>query len=82
MPAILRPLLARILAAWMAALSGWAATEVGVEITADEQGALVNVAIGVAFTVYAIVHRLIDATLNPADAAKPSMAEQSSETHG
>jgi hypothetical protein len=75
MPAILRPYLARILAAWIAAASGWAASAIGVEVTPEEQMAIFNAALGVGLTVYAVAHRLIDSRLNPADAASPSVAE-------
>jgi hypothetical protein len=80
MPAIIRPYVGRVLAAWIAAASGWAANEIGVEISPDEQALIFNAAMGVGFTVYAIAHRAIDSKLNPADAAKPSVAEASSET--
>jgi hypothetical protein len=75
MPAILRPYLARLLAAWIAAASGWVASTVGVEISPDEQMAIFNAALGVGLTVYAVAHRLIDSRLNPADAASPTVAE-------
>jgi hypothetical protein len=79
MPAIIRPYLARVLAAWIAAASGWASNVIGVEVTADDQALIFNAAMGVALTVYAVAHRALDSRLNPSDSASPSMAEQSAD---
>jgi hypothetical protein len=77
----IRPYLARVLAAWIAAAAGWVSGQVGVEITPDEQLAIFNAILGVTLTVYAVAHRLLDARLNPSDAASPSMAERENIRH-
>jgi len=74
MPAFLRPILARLIAAWVAALSGWLSATVGIDLAPDEQVAVINAGLGLALTVYALVHRAIDARINPRDAAAPSVA--------
>jgi hypothetical protein len=79
MPAIFRPYVARVLSAWIAAASGWAASVIGVEVSADEQALIFNAAMGIGLTVYAVAHRLIDSKLNPADAASPSVADASAQ---
>jgi len=71
---LLRPFVGRVIAAWIAALSGWLASTVGVEIAPEDQAAVINAGVGIALTVYAVLHRMIDARINPRDAASPTVA--------
>jgi hypothetical protein len=64
----------RLLAAWIAGFFGWLMVRYGIAVPDAAQTKLVEAIVGVvipiAISLYAIVHKLIDAKVNPADAAK------------
>lgn len=80
MPDFLRPVVARLAGALVAALVTWLAGKYGIVIPEEAKGQLTEgtVAIMLAlFTaVYALVHRYVSMKTNPTDAATPSMAAE------
>jgi hypothetical protein len=75
MPAFLRPILARLIASVIAAFAAWLNNKYGVTLDAETTSGLVAVMLGSFGIVYALAHRLIDAKVNPTDAASPAVAK-------
>jgi hypothetical protein len=75
MPAFLRPILARLIASVIAAFAAWLNNKYGVTLDAETTSGLVAVMLGSFGIVYAVAHRVIDAKVNPTDAASPSVAK-------
>lgn len=77
----LRPILARLLAAWIAAGCGWLLLRFGLTIDADTQTHFVEALIGVILplflSLYAVAHKLLNQRLNPGDTASAPLAEKS-----
>lgn len=77
---IIRPYLARVLAAPIAALCAWLLMHWQVNITTDTQAQLVTALVAFILPffgiVYAIVHKILDKWINPADAATTTLAAQ------
>lgn len=74
----IRPILARVLGAWIAAACLWLAVHYNITIAPDEQSKVVEAGIIVLLaifnTLYALIHRAISVKTNPSDAATPSLA--------
>lgn len=75
-----RPMLSRVVGAWVAALAVWLSAKLGIVLDDNAQEQIIAGAIAVAFalaqTVYAIVHRSLDKRLNPGDAASSHLADK------
>lgn len=73
-----RPMLSRVIGAWVAALAVWLTAKFGVAVDDSQQEQVIAGALAVTFalgqTVYAIVHRLVDKRVNPGDAASGHLA--------
>lgn len=77
----LRPYIARILAAAIAAGIGALATKLGIDATSVDQTALAtSVGSFLTLVIYAVVHKLIDKKVNPADSASTHLAVQGKAT--
>jgi hypothetical protein len=80
MPDFLRPVVARIAGALVAALVTWLASKYGVVIPEEAKGQLTEGTVAAMMTlftvVYALVHKAVSVKTNPADAASPSLAEE------
>lgn len=78
-----RPILSRIIAAWVAALAIWLAAHYNVVLDETVQQQLAAGFLAVLFaigqTVYAIVHRATDKKLNPGDTASGDLAHEQAE---
>lgn len=73
----LRPYLARIIAAAVAALIGWVVTKLGIDATSVDQTALAtSVGTFLTLVVYSVAHKLFDKSINPADSASTHLAVQ------
>lgn len=74
----LRPILSRLIGAWVGALAIWLSTRYGVVLDESQQaqiiGGAVAVLYGIGQTMYAISHRLTDKRVNPGDAASSHLA--------
>lgn len=74
----LRPILSRVVGAWVAALAVWLSAKLGIVLDDSAQEQIIAGGIAVAFalaqTVYAVVHRAIDKRVNPGDAASSHLA--------
>lgn len=87
MIALLRPIIARLLGAWIAGVCTWLAVHFGIVIPDEAQTkaieALVLWVIPTLLTFYSLAHKWISAKVNPGDAATPKMAEKekSENTH-
>lgn len=75
MPGWLSAILSRVIAAAFAGFCTWLLSKWGVLIDAETQQKAVEVVVSVIVAIYAIVHKLIDAKLNPTDAAAPDVVE-------
>jgi hypothetical protein len=73
MPNILRVILSRLLAPWIALLAAWISSQFGVVFTEDQVGAMVDLAIYL--TGVFMIHRAIDSRVNKTDVANPILAE-------
>jgi hypothetical protein len=71
---ILRPLLSRVFAAWIAAFVVYLQFKFGITLDAETQAALLTVMLGSFTTIYAIAHKFIDRYINPGDAASSHLA--------
>ena len=71
---LLRPLLSRIFAAWIAALVVYLQIKFGITLDAETQTALLTVMLGSFATIYGIAHKILDRYLNPGDAASSHLA--------
>lgn len=69
----LRPILSRVLAAWLPALLFWIGDKLGLQVSAEMIESVVAFAIWM--IIYAISHKFIDAKfkVNPGDAASPAI---------
>lgn len=75
----LQTFLARVIAAWIAALAGFLLTKYGIEFSSEDQKLLVEHIVGiilpVMLTAYAVIHKLISKQTNPGDTASGHLAE-------
>jgi hypothetical protein len=73
-----RPMLSRVIGAWVAALAVWLSAKAGFVLDDNAQEQIiaggVAVALAVFQTVYALAHRTIDKRVNPGDAASSHLA--------
>lgn len=65
--------LGRVIATGVAVAAGWVLNKTGIAIDAETQTKAVEVVVGVMLAVYAVAHKLVDAKLNPTDAAAPDV---------
>lgn len=72
----LRPFASRILASLIAAIAAYLAQRWGITLDADTQAGLLSVTLGIFGVVYGLVHRVLDKSVNPGDAASSHMAVQ------
>lgn len=74
----LRPILARVLGAWIAAGCLWLAVHYNITIAPDEQSKVIEggiiVLLAIFNTLYALIHKAISTKTNPADAASVPLA--------
>lgn len=74
----LRPIIARLAAALIASLVAWLAAQ-GIDVPAETQTQLIEGTVGLMLlvfgVVYALVHKLVNRKVNPADAAAPVLAK-------
>lgn len=79
MISFLRPIIGRLVAAWVAGLCTWLAVRFGVVIPEEAQTrmieSLVMWVIPILLTIYSLAHKLINSKVNPGDAATPKMAK-------
>ncbi len=72
---VLRPLIARAVAAIVAAFATWFVSMTGVPLTTDAQTGLADgltvIGVGFALLAYSAVHKTINRRVNPVDSARP-----------
>lgn len=75
----MRAIVGRAAAAIVAAIVTWIASVFGIEVTAETAAtwtdALTVLGIGFWGVAYAVIHKLLDRHINPADAAAPEAVE-------
>jgi uncharacterized membrane protein len=71
-PDILRVLLSRILAPWIALAAAWISAKFGIVFTEDQVKALVDIVILLTFA--GVIKQGIDARVNKSDVASPKVA--------
>lgn len=74
MPDVLRVLLSRIVAPWIALGAAWVSAKFGILVTEDQVKALVDIALLIMFT--GIFKQAIDAKVNKQDVASPKIAKE------
>lgn len=84
MPTFLRPIIARLIASVVGAFASYLLVHYGVTLDADTQLGLEAVMLGFFGVIYSVIHRAINARINPGDAATQHMAvkERSEERAG
>lgn len=79
MISFLRPIIGRLIAAWVAGFCTWLAVRFGVVIPEEAQTkmieSLVMWVIPILLTLYSLIHKLVNSKVNPGDGAKPKMVE-------
>jgi hypothetical protein len=80
MPEFLRPILARLVGAAVAALCIWLARKFQVQIDADSQVQLTGAGLAVLWFIgnvaYSLVHKGVNSKINPMDAATNELADK------
>lgn len=79
MTGFISAILGRLLAIWIAGLCAWLLVRFGIVIPDAAQSKLVESLVGfvipILISLYSTFHKLIDAKLNPTDAAAPDVVE-------
>jgi len=68
----LRPILARIIAAFVGALASYLYAKYGFTLDNESQAAIVSTMFAIYGIIYAIVHKGVNSKINPVDAARIS----------
>lgn len=75
----LRPIFSRLIGTWVAALAVWLAAHFNIVIPESAQEQIISgfivLLVAISQTIYVLIHRTIDAHVNPKDIASPTLAE-------